>query len=231
MQKGELLVFQRKALKKKKPLLDIESGELEKVSPEFNESSSLVSLDLEKGLASSRDTFHWRGLTYTVKIKSEERTILNSINGWVKPGHVTALMGATGAGKTTLLNALSERLTSGVVNSGTRMVNGHSLDNSFERSIGYVQQQDLHLETSTVREALRFSAYLRQPFSVPKQDKEKYVDQVIELLEMENYFAAVVGVSGEGLNVEQRKRLTIGVELVAKPKLLLFLDEPTSGLD
>ena len=231
MQKGEILVFQRKALKKKKPLLDIESGELEKVSPEFNESSSSVSLDLEKGLVSSRDIFHWRGLTYTVQIKSEERTILNSIDGWVKPGQVTALMGATGAGKTTLLNALSERLTSGVVKSGTRMVNGHSLDNSFERCIGYVQQQDLHLETSTVREALRFSVYLRQPFSVSKQEKEKYVDQVIELLEMENYSDAVVGVSGEGLNVEQRKRLTIGVELVAKPKLLLFLDEPTSGLD
>ena len=42
---------------------------------------------------------------------------------------------------------------------------------------------------------------------------------------------SVVGVPGEGLNVEQRKRLTIGVELAAKPELLLFLDEPTSGLD
>ena len=157
--------------------------------------------------------------------------ILNSVDGWVKPGQVTALMGASGAGKTTLLNALSDRLTSGVITSGVRMVNGHELDASFQRSIGYVQQQDLHLQTSTVREALTFSAYLRQPKSVPKSEKDSYVDYIIRLLEMEKYSDAVVGVSGEGLNVEQRKRLTIGVELVAKPKLLVFLDEPTSGLD
>lgn len=42
---------------------------------------------------------------------------------------------------------------------------------------------------------------------------------------MESYADAVVGIVGEGLNVEQRKRLTIGVELAAKPQLLLFLDE------
>lgn len=51
------------------------------------------------------------------------------------------------------------------------------------------------------------------------------------MLNMEEFANAVVGVPGEGLNVEQRKLLTIGVELAAKPKLLLFLDEPTSGLD
>jgi ATP-binding cassette subfamily G (WHITE) protein 2 (PDR) len=54
---------------------------------------------------------------------------------------------------------------------------------------------------------------------------------VIRLLDMEDYAEAVVGVPGDGLNVEQRKRLTIGVEIAARPKLLLFLDEPTSGLD
>jgi ABC-type multidrug transport system ATPase subunit len=57
------------------------------------------------------------------------------------------------------------------------------------------------------------------------------VEEVIRLLSMEEYADAVVGVLGSGLNVEQRKRLTIGVELVAKPPLLLFIDEPTSGLD
>jgi ABC-type multidrug transport system permease subunit/ABC-type multidrug transport system ATPase subunit len=102
---------------------------------------------------------------------------------------------------------------------------------SFQRKTGYVQQQDLHLQTSTVREALSFSALLRQPAHVPKQEKLDYVEQVIKLLDMEEYADAVVGVPGEGLNVEQRKRLTIGVELAAKPPLLLFVDEPTSGLD
>lgn len=59
-----------------------------------------------------------------------------------------------------------------------------------------------------------------------------YVEEVIKLLGMQEYADAVVGVLTEGgLNVEQRKRLTIGVELAAKPPLLLFVDEPTSGLD
>lgn len=90
---------------------------------------------------------------------------------------------------------------------------------------------DLHLETATVRESLRFSAMLRQPKSVSKAEKYQFVEEVIKMLNMEDYADAVVGVPGEGLNVEQRKLLTIGVELAAKPKLLLFLDEPTSGLD
>lgn len=91
--------------------------------------------------------------------------------------------------------------------------------------------RDLHLETSTVREALQFSAMLRQPKSVSKKEKFEYVEEVIKMLNMSDFAEAVVGIPGEGLNVEQRKLLTIGVELAAKPKLLLFLDEPTSGLD
>ena len=110
-------------------------------------------------------------------------------------------------------------------------VNGKPLDPAFQRSTGYVQQQDLHLETSTVREALQFSAMLRQPKTVSKKEKHDYVEEVIKMLNMSDFAEAVVGVPGEGLNVEQRKLLTIGVELAAKPKLLLFLDEPTSGLD
>jgi len=139
-------------------------------------------------------------------------------------------MGVSGAGKTTLLDVLATRVTMGVVG-GEMLVDGRQRDASFQRKTGYVQQQDLHLETSTVREALNFSAILRQPAHVSRQEKLDYVEDVIKLLDMQEYADAVVGVPGEGLNVEQRKRLTIGVELAAKPELLLFLDEPTSGLD
>lgn len=244
MQKGELVLFLKGSLKKLRKENNIEqkaiSNDIENNLP--NEKIAFAdamdsskdgeySSDATEKVGTQKQIFHWRDLTYQVKIKSEDRVILNEVDGWVKPGQITALMGASGAGKTTLLNCLSERVTSGIISDGVRMVNGHSLDSSFQRSIGYVQQQDIHLATSTVREALQFSAYLRQPDLVSKKEKNEYVDYIIDLLDMNKYSDALVGVAGEGLNVEQRKRLTIGVELVAKPKLLLFLDEPTSGLD
>ncbi|KUI69409.1 ABC transporter CDR4 [Cytospora mali] len=174
--------------------------------------------------------FHWKDVCYEVKIKNETRQILDHVDGWVKPGTLTALMGVSGAGKTTLLDCLADRTSMGVI-TGDMLVDGHPRDHSFQRKTGYVQQQDLHLQTTTVREALNFSALLRQPEHVPREEKLAYVDEVIKLLDMDEYADAVVGVPGEGLNVEQRKRLTIGVELAAKPPLLLFVDEPTSGLD
>ncbi|KAH9821366.1 ZEB2-regulated ABC transporter 1-like [Teratosphaeria destructans] len=176
------------------------------------------------------DIFTWKDVVYTIPIKDEKRRLLDNVSGYVKPGTLTALMGTSGAGKTTLLDALAQRTTMGVI-TGDMFVNGKSLDPSFQRKTGYVQQQDLHLETATVRESLRFSAMLRQPKNISKAEKYEYVEEVIKMLAMEDFAEAVVGVPGEGLNVEQRKLLTIGVELAAKPKLLLFLDEPTSGLD
>jgi ABC-type multidrug transport system ATPase subunit len=172
------------------------------------------------------DVFTWRDVSYDIEIKGEPRRLLDHVSGWVKPGTLTALMGVSGAGKTTLLDVLAHRTSVGVV-TGDMFVNGNGLDASFQRKTGYVQQQDLHLETATVRESLRFSALLRQPATVSIQEKHDYVEDVIKMLNMESFAEAIVGVPGEGLNVEQRKLLTIGVELAAKPKLLLFLDEPT----
>ncbi|KAF7559139.1 hypothetical protein G7046_g5028 [Stylonectria norvegica] len=177
-----------------------------------------------------KDIFTWRDVVYDIDLKDERRRLLDNVSGWVKPGTLTALMGVSGAGKTTLLDVLAQRTTMGVI-TGDMLVNGKPRDPSFQRKTGYVQQQDLHLSTATVRESLRFSATLRQPKSVSKQEKYAFVEEVIKMLNMEDFANAVVGVPGEGLNVEQRKLLTIGTELAAKPKLLLFLDEPTSGLD
>lgn len=242
MQKGEMTLYLKGSLKKPKiqRKKDIEAGEKDRVDAQDEAEADYKQVSDYGGGSSdsfnaedagSGAIFHWRDLTYQVKIKSEHRVILNHVDGWVKPGQITALMGSSGAGKTTLLNCLSERVTSGIVTDGVRMVDGRPLDSSFQRSIGYCQQQDIHLQYSTVREALQFSAYLRQPRSVSIKEKNEYVDYIIDLLEMSAYADALVGVAGEGLNVEQRKRLTIGVELAAKPKLLVFLDEPTSGLD
>jgi ATP-binding cassette subfamily G (WHITE) protein 2 (SNQ2) len=172
----------------------------------------------------------WKGVTYKVPTKDGDRTLLDNVNGFVVPGKLTALMGESGAGKTTLLNVLAQRVTMGTI-TGDMLVNGRPLPNSFQRQTGYCQQQDVHLPTTTVREALEFSALLRQPKSTPKKEKLAYVDNVIKMLEMESFENALVGEVGEGLNVEQRKRLTVGVELAARPALLVFADEPTSGLD
>jgi ATP-binding cassette, subfamily G (WHITE), member 2, PDR len=92
---------------------------------------------------------------------------------------------------------LADRVTMGVV-TGDMLVDGMPRSNAFQRQTGYVQQQDLHLETATVREALRFSAVLRQPASTPTAEKHAYVEEVIGLLEMEEYADAVIGVPGEG---------------------------------
>ncbi|KAL4757078.1 putative ABC multidrug transporter [Aspergillus foveolatus] len=192
--------------------------------------SSPSPTDTDLPLPPQRDIFTWKDISYDIEIKGEPRRLLDNVSGWVKPGTLTALMGVSGAGKTTLLDVLAHRTTMGVI-TGDMFVNGNGLDASFQRKTGYVQQQDLHLETATVRESLRFSALLRQPASVSIKEKYDYVESVIEMLGMGDFAEAVVGTPGEGLNVEQRKLLTIGVELTAKPKLLLFLDEPTSGLD
>ena len=185
---------------------------------------------VSSGIKVSESVFSWNNITYDVMIKGKPRRLLNYVSGYVAPGKMTALMGESGAGKTTLLNVLAQRTDTGVVR-GDFLVNGMSLPRSFQSDTGYCQQQDVHLAQHTVREALEFSAMLRQSRETPKKERLAYVETVIKLLEMESFAEAMVGEVGEGLNVEQRKRLTIGVELAAKPSLLLFLDEPTSGLD
>ncbi|KAH8423632.1 uncharacterized protein LDX57_001391 [Aspergillus melleus] len=226
--KGEVLVFRRGkvphgSVARKS---DVESLGVQRLVV----SQRIEEYDPVKKNEQSGPVFHWEDLCYDIKIKGEDRRILDHIDGWVRPGTSTALMGASGAGKTTLLDTLAARVTMGVV-SGNAFVDGIPTDASFAHKIGYVQQQDLHLDTMTVREALEFSAILRQPANVSKDEKIAYTEEVIEMLDMQEFADAVIGVPGEGLNVEQRKRLTIGVELAARPELLVFLDEPTSGLD
>ncbi|KAF2257929.1 putative ABC multidrug transporter [Lojkania enalia] len=228
--KGEVLVFRRDKMRKaivKRSQRDEENVNVDPVAKnEKHGGGNISSYNVEE----QTSIFHWEDVCYEIRIKGESRTILDHVDGWIKPGTLTALMGVSGAGKTTLLDVLASRTTMGVI-SGGMLVDGRECDHSFQRKTGYVQQQDLHLATSTVREALEFSALLQQPPEYSSEKRLAYVDQVISILNMENYADAVVGVPGSCLNVEQRKRLTIGVELAARPKLLLLLDEPTSGLD
>ncbi|OAL35851.1 hypothetical protein AYO20_04757 [Fonsecaea nubica] len=203
------------------------SGDAASISEAGCTSIARPSNEKERG---QKGTLSWEDLTLDIAVQGKSRRLLDNVNGWVKPGVMTCLMGVSGAGKTTLLDTLAQRHNTVGNVSGTIKVDGMPLKPSFQRKTGYVQQQDLHLLSSTVREALRFSALLRQPASVSKKEKFEYVEKVIEVLKMEHFSDAMVGQPGEGLNIEQRKLLTIGVELAAKPSIL-FLDEPTSGLD
>ncbi|CZS90679.1 probable ATP-binding multidrug cassette transport protein [Rhynchosporium graminicola] len=175
---------------------------------------------------SSSSIFTWENVEYTVPYMGGERKLLNKVNGYAKPGVMVALMGASGAGKTTLLNTLSQRQKTGVIG-GDMLVDGRPLGMEFQRGTGFCEQMDLHDGTATIREAVEFSAILRQDRGIPRAEKIAYVDKIIEMLELGDVQDALV----RCLGVEQRKRVTIGVELAAKPNLLLFLDEPTSGLD
>ncbi|OQD91051.1 hypothetical protein PENANT_c001G09277 [Penicillium antarcticum] len=186
--------------------------------------------NIDNQLVRNTSVFTWKNLSYTVKTPSGDRLLLDNIHGWVKPGMLGALMGSSGAGKTTLLDVLAQRKTEGTIH-GSIMVDGRPLPVSFQRSAGYVEQLDIHERMATVREALEFSALLRQPADVPRAEKLAYVDVIINLLELHDLADTMIGSVGAGLSVEQRKRVTIGVELVSKPSILIFLDEPTSGLD
>lgn len=169
-------------------------------------------------------------LTYTVKTPDGDRILLDNVQGYVEPGRLGALMGSPSAGKTTLLDALAQRKTQGTIN-GSVFVDGMPILVSFQRSAGYVEQLDIHEPFATVREALEISALLRQPREVPDVEELRDVDTIIDLLELNAAQHMLVGSPGSGLSIEQRKRLTIAVELAAKASILIFLDEPTSGLN
>ncbi|OPB40694.1 ABC drug exporter AtrF [Trichoderma guizhouense] len=226
---GASLLIPREKLKKHHASFDEESQN--QITERAKDAASEnVMEQADDNLVRNTSIFTWKNLTYTVKTPSGDRVLLDNIHGWVKPGMLGALMGSSGAGKTTLLDVLAQRKTDGTIK-GSILVDGRPLPVSFQRMAGYCEQLDVHEPFATVREALEFSALLRQPRTVPREEKLRYVETIINLLELHDLADTLIGTVGNGLSVEQRKRVTIGVELVSKPSILIFLDEPTSGLD
>lgn len=156
--------------------------------------------------------------------------LLQGIDIFAEPGELTALMGGSGAGKTTLMDCILGRKTVGLIR-GDILVNGHPKDQAtWSRVAGYVEQQDIHTAESTVSEALYFSARLRLSEDINMSSVKALVEQTLDLVELTPLARQVVGEAGSGLSIEQRKRLSIAVEMVANPSVMM-LDEPTSGLD
>ncbi|KAF4322110.1 hypothetical protein G195_002965 [Phytophthora kernoviae 00238/432] len=174
----------------------------------------------------------FKDLWYTVQAPAgpgqpaQSLDLLKGITGFALPGKITALMGSTGAGKTTLMDVIAGRKTEGTIK-GKILLNGYEAsDLSVRRCTGYCEQNDIHSTGSTFREAITFSAFLRQGADVPDSRKFDSVDECLELLGLEDIADQMI----RGSSMEKMKRLTIGVEMAAQPSVL-FLDEPTSGLD
>lgn len=161
--------------------------------------------------------------------KKGTKEVLKGVSGLVQGGSVMAIMGPSGSGKTSLLHILSgQRLAS----SGTVELNGEALGARTKRHIGMVPQEDVLLPSITVEEALSFSAALRVPMTVPEEEKKRCVEGLLKELGLESIRSSIVGDSRRrrGISGGEKKRCSIGVEMVHRPRVLL-LDEPTSGLD
>ncbi|KAJ1292576.1 hypothetical protein BS78_01G000500 [Paspalum vaginatum] len=157
--------------------------------------------------------------------------LLSDISGAFRPGVLTALVGVSGAGKTTLMDVLAGRKTSGAIE-GDIILSGYPKNQeTFARISGYCEQTDIHSPNVTVYESIIYSAWLRLSSDIDDSTKKMFVEEVMALVELDVLRYTLVGLPGvSGLSTEQRKRLTIAVELVANPSVI-FMDEPTSGLD
>ncbi|KAM5547799.1 hypothetical protein ABKV19_001989 [Rosa sericea] len=164
-------------------------------------------------------------------IQEERLQLLVDVTGAFRPGVLTALVGVSGAGKTTLMDVLAGRKTGGVIEGSIHISGYPKRQETFARISGYCEQSDIHSPCLTVVESLLFSVWLRLPSDVDLDTQKAFVEEVMELVELTPLSGALVGLPGvNGLSTEQRKRLTIAVELVANPSIV-FMDEPTSGLD
>ncbi|KAH9670313.1 ABC transporter G family member 37 [Citrus sinensis] len=157
--------------------------------------------------------------------------LLYDVTGSLRPGVLTALMGVSGAGKTTLMDVLAGRKTSGYVEGEIKISGYPKVQETFARVSGYCEQTDIHSPNITVEESVIFSAWLRLAPEINSKTKAEFVNEVLETIELDAIKDSLVGIPGvNGLSTEQRKRLTIAVELVANPSII-FMDEPTTGLD
>ncbi|KAJ1952895.1 hypothetical protein GGI12_006131, partial [Dipsacomyces acuminosporus] len=175
----------------------------------------------------------WSNLNYDVKTKKQGvRRILHDISGSVYPGELVAIMGSSGAGKTTLLNVLSGRVQGGRLYGDIKFNGAPRNPSTFKRMLAYVEQDDLMFAPLTVEETLLTSARLRLPNrKYTEEDKQERVNTVLRQLRLSHVRDTKIGGYGQrGVSGGERKRVSIGVELVTDPSILV-LDEPSSGLD
>uniref|UniRef100_A0A0D9X4R9 ABC transporter domain-containing protein n=1 Tax=Leersia perrieri TaxID=77586 RepID=A0A0D9X4R9_9ORYZ len=165
-------------------------------------------------------------------VTTREKTIISGMSGVVRPGEMLAMLGPSGSGKTTLLTALGGRHGNQGMLSGKITYNGQPFSGSIKRRTGFVTQHDVLYPHLTVSETLWYTALLRLPRSLTAGEKRAQADSVTAELGLGKVSHSMIGgVRGvRGLSGGERKRVSIGLEMLVDPSLLL-LDEPTSGLD
>jgi ABC-type multidrug transport system ATPase subunit len=195
---------------------------------ELKEAAILARMEEKPDFNPLERTFHieFENMSFTLPNGLQ---VISNVSGVLRPGRVCAIMGASGSGKTTLLTILMGKQTP---TAGILKINGQ-VDHlrRYRRLIGYVPQEDIMIRELTIRDTLMHSARMRLPKDWTYQRVKKKVNQIISSLGIEHVSNSVIGNEEErGISGGQRKRVNIGMELVAEPSVL-FLDEPTSGLD
>ncbi|KAA8529226.1 hypothetical protein F0562_033975 [Nyssa sinensis] len=186
-------------------------------------------------------TLKFKDVAYTIKLRTTEgscfsssepkptRTVLNGVSGIVRPGELLVMLGPSGSGKTTLLTAVAGRLPGKI--SGTITYNGQPFSSSMKRKTGFVSQDDVLYPHLTVLETLSFAALLRLPKKLTTREKVEQAEMIIMELGLTRCRNSMVGGPlFRGVSGGERRRVSIGQEMLVNPSLLL-LDEPTSGLD
>ncbi|XP_050878161.1 pleiotropic drug resistance protein 1 [Lathyrus oleraceus] len=157
-------------------------------------------------------------------VMEDRLVLLKGVSGAFRPGVLTALMGVSGAGKTTLMDVLAGRKTGGYIDGSIKISGYPKKQETFARISGYCEQNDIHSPHVTVHESLLYSAWLRLPAEVDYNTRKMFIEEVMELVELNPLRNSLVGLPGvNGLSIEQRKRLTIAVELVANPSIIFIL--------
>ncbi|PPQ63344.1 hypothetical protein CVT24_006717 [Panaeolus cyanescens] len=166
-------------------------------------------------------------------LETTDKLILDQVNGSVRRGQMMAILGPSGAGKTTLVEILAGKGKMGMVHGGVSFPSD-DLNSTKPPRVGFVAQQDVLPPTLTVYETLLFAARLRLPESITDQEKQQRVEVLLSKLGISSIrnsrIGDATGSKARGISGGEMRRVSIGLELIADPDVLL-LDEPTSGLD
>ncbi|KAL1803073.1 hypothetical protein DCAR_0934747 [Daucus carota subsp. sativus] len=199
--------------------------------------SNVAGDDLEKGKTVHKGDEEAEGVAVAYLVWEDlsvvlpnRRRLLNGLSGCARPGRIMAVMGPSGSGKSTLLDSLAGRLSGNVIMTGNVLLNGRkqSLDYGF---VSYVKQEDVLLGTLSVKETISYSAHLRLPECLSKEEVNTIVEETITGMGLEDCKNGLIGNWHlRGISGGEKKRVSIALEILTSPSLL-FLDEPTTGLD